>query len=77
MDEELSMLLKTVIPLAAVILGLLVLYWLLPLWLFATVVVVGLGVAASPKARAAIKKALQPPPDVETDATAADSADKK
>ena len=77
MDEELSMILKTIVPLAAVSLVLLLLYSFLPLWLFVTVVVVALAVAASPKARAAIKNALAAPPDVKPGSPPPESAEKK
>ena len=77
MDDELSMLLRTVIPIAAVALISLILYWLLPFWLFVVAVVAILAVAASSKARAAIKNALMPPPEVESQAPPSDSAEKK
>jgi membrane protein implicated in regulation of membrane protease activity len=77
MDNELAMLLKTVIPIAAVALGLLLLYSFLPLWLFVTVVVVALAVAASPKARAAVKRALAPPDDASSGEAPSDRAENK
>ena len=62
-DEELSILLKTVIPLAAVSLLGLVLYALLPFWLFVVAIVIIAVVAAVPKTRNAIINAFKPPPD--------------
>ena len=77
MNDELAMLLKTVIPLAAVSLALLVLYSYLPLWMFVVVLVATAGVAASPKARTAIKNALAPPADPQSGNAATDNTEKK
>ena len=77
MDDELSMLLKTVIPLAAAALVLLLLYSFLPLWLFAIVAVAAAVVAAIPKTRNAVKNALKSSTGIEAQAQPPDSSEKK
>jgi hypothetical protein len=77
MDDELSMLLKTVIPLAAAALVLLLLYSFLPLWLFITVVIVAAAVAAIPKTRNAVINALKPPADNASPAATPENSEKK
>ena len=76
MDDQLEMLLKTVIPIAGVALALGLMFWLLPMWLVGVLVVVALAVVSNPKARSAIKKALAPPPDVDSNVPPPDSTGK-
>ncbi len=76
MDDQLDMLLKTVIPIAGVALALGLMFWLLPMWLVGVLVVVALAVVSNPKARSAIKKALAPPPDVDSNVPPPDSTGK-
>ena len=76
MDEELSMVLKTVIPIAAVALVLLLLYSFLPLWLFIITVAVVAVVAAVPKFRNAVMQALKPPAEAGPDAASTEKKEK-
>ena len=76
LDDQLEMLLKTVIPIAGVALALGLMFWLLPMWLVGVLVVVALAVVSNPKARSAIKKALAPPPDVDSNVPPPDSTGK-
>src|ERR1051326_3575827 len=68
-NQELSMVLSTVIPIAAVALVGILLYAFLPFWLFIVAIVVIAVVAAVPKTRYAVINAFKPPPDPDTNST--------
>jgi hypothetical protein len=76
-NEELSMVLGTVVPIAVVGLLGLVLYAFLPFWLFIATLVVIAVVAAIPKSRNAVINSLKSPPDSASTATTSEPLDKK
>ena len=64
-NQELSMLMTTVVPIAAVALIGLLLYSFLPFWLFIVVTAILAIVALVPKLRNGVINALKPPADAE------------